>query len=48
MNSHEWTSVAYQETQAGTTTTVVFIMALLVASLVLSPHNTVLTSPHLP
>ena len=25
---YEWTSVAYQETQAGTTTTVVFVMAL--------------------
>ncbi len=28
---YEWTSVAYRETQAGNTTTIVFIMALLVA-----------------
>ncbi len=33
---YEWTSVAYQETQAGNTTTIVFIMALLVAFLVLA------------
>ena len=33
---YEWTSVAYQETQAGTTTSVVFIMALIVAFLVLA------------
>ena len=30
---YEWTSVAYQETQAGSTTTIVFLMALLVAFL---------------
>ena len=42
---YEWTSVAYQETQAGTTTTVVFIMALLVAFLVLAAQYESWTSP---
>lgn len=32
----EWTSVAYQETQAGNTTTIVLVMALIVAFLVLA------------
>ena len=42
---YEWTSVAYQETQAGTTTTVVFVMALLVAFLVLAAQYESWTSP---
>lgn len=42
---YEWTSVAYQETQAGSTTTIVFIMALLVAILVLSAQYESWTSP---
>ncbi|MBQ8672720.1 MAG: multidrug efflux RND transporter permease subunit [Bacteroides sp.] len=42
---YEWTSVAYQETQAGTTTTVVFLMALLVAFLVLAAQYESWTSP---
>ena len=42
---YEWTSVAYQETQAGTTTTVVFVMALLVAFLVLAAEYESWTSP---
>ena len=42
---YEWTSVAYQETQAGTTTTVVFIMALLVVFLVLAAQYESWTSP---
>ena len=33
---YEWTSVAYQETQAGNTTTIVLVMALIVAFLVLA------------
>ena len=33
---YEWTSVAYQETKAGSTTMLIFGMALLVAFLVLS------------
>ena len=42
---YEWTSVAYQETQAGSTTTIVFLMALLVAFLVLAAHYESWTSP---
>lgn len=42
---YEWTSVAYQETQAGTTTSIVFIMALLVAFLVLAAQYESWTSP---
>lgn len=42
---YEWTSVAYQETQAGSTTTIVFIMALLVAFLVLAAQYESWTSP---
>ena len=42
---YEWTSVAYQETQAGNTTTIVFIMALLVAFLVLAAQYESWTSP---
>ena len=42
---YEWTSVAYQETQAGTTTSVVFIMALIVAFLVLAAQYESWTSP---
>jgi len=42
---YEWTSVAYQETQAGTTTTVVLVMALLVAFLVLAAQYESWTSP---
>lgn len=42
---YEWTSVAYQETQAGSTTTLVFIMALLVAFLVLAAQYESWTSP---
>lgn len=43
--SYEWTSVAYQETQAGSTTTIVFLMALLVAFLVLAAQYESWTSP---
>lgn len=42
---YEWTSVAYQETQAGTTTSAVFVMALLVAFLVLAAQYESWTSP---
>ena len=42
---YEWTSVAYQETQAGNTTTIVFIMALIVAFLVLAAQYESWTSP---
>lgn len=42
---YEWTSVAYQETQAGNTTTIVFLMALLVAFLVLTAQYESWTSP---
>lgn len=42
---YEWTSVAYQETQAGSTTTIVFLMALLVAFLVLAAQYENWTSP---
>ena len=42
---YEWTSVAYQETQAGSTTTIVFLMALLVAFLVLAAQYESWTSP---
>ena len=42
---YEWTSVAYQETQAGNTTTIVFLMALLVAFLVLAAQYESWTSP---
>ena len=42
---YEWTSVAYQETHAGTTTTIVFVMALLVAFLVLAAQYESWTSP---
>lgn len=42
---YEWTSVAYQETKAGSTTSIIFIMALLVAYLVLSAQYESWTSP---
>lgn len=42
---YEWTSVAYQETQAGSTTMLVFAMALLVAYLVLSAQYESWSSP---
>lgn len=42
---YEWTSVAYQETQAGNTTSIVFLMALLVAFLVLAAQYESWTSP---
>lgn len=42
---YEWTSVAFQETQAGNTTTIVFLMALLVAFLVLAAQYESWTSP---
>ena len=42
---YEWTSVAYQETQAGNTTTIVLIMALIVAFLVLAAQYESWTSP---
>lgn len=42
---YEWTSVAYQETQAGSTTTIILIMALLVAYLVLAAQYESWTSP---
>ena len=42
---YEWTSVAYQETQAGSTTTIVFLMALLVAIIVLAAQYESWTSP---
>ncbi|QUT76243.1 Efflux pump membrane transporter BepE [Bacteroides salyersiae] len=42
---YEWTSVAYQETQAGSTTTIVFLMALLVAFLVLAAQYESWASP---
>ena len=41
----EWTSVAYQETQAGNTTPLVFAMALLVVFLVLAAQYESWTSP---
>ena len=43
--SYEWTSVAYQETQAGSTTMLVFAMALLVSFLVLAAQYESWTSP---
>ncbi len=42
---YEWTSVAYQETHAGSTTTLVLIMALLVVFLVLAAQYESWTSP---
>lgn len=42
---YEWTSVAYQETQAGDTTTIVLIMALIVVFLVLAAQYESWTSP---
>lgn len=42
---YEWTSVAYQETHAGSTTTIVFVMALIVAFLVLAAQYESWTSP---
>lgn len=42
---YEWTSVAYQETHAGSTTTLVLIMALIVAFLVLAAQYESWTSP---
>lgn len=42
---YEWTSVAYQETQAGSTTTIILIMALLVAYMVLAAQYESWTSP---
>lgn len=42
---YEWTSVAYQETKAGSTTSTIFILALLVAFLVLAAQYESWTSP---
>ena len=42
---YEWTSVAYQEVHAGSTTTIVLVMALLVAFLVLAAQYESWTSP---
>lgn len=42
---YDWTSVAYQETKAGSTTVIIFAMALLVAFLVLSAQYESWTSP---
>ena len=42
---YEWTSVAYQETHAGSSTIVVLVMALLVAYLVLAAQYESWTSP---
>lgn len=42
---YEWTSVAYQETQSGNTTTLVLIMALIVVFLVLAAQYESWTSP---
>lgn len=42
---YEWTSVAYQETESGNTTTIVLIMALLVVFLVLAAQYESWTSP---
>ena len=42
---YEWTSVAYQETHAGSTTSIIFIIALLVAFLVLAAQYESWTSP---
>lgn len=42
---YEWTSVAYQEIHAANTTTVIFVMALLVVFLVLSAQYESWTSP---
>lgn len=42
---YEWTSVAYQETEAGATTTIILVMALLVAFLVLAAQYESWTSP---
>lgn len=42
---YEWTSVAYQETRAGRSATVVFLMALLVVYLVLAAQYESWTSP---
>ena len=45
MFGYEWTSMAYQETQAGTSTIIIFAMALLVAYLVLSAQYESWTNP---
>ena len=42
---YEWTSVAYQETQAGNSTAIILVMALLVAYLVLAAQYESWTSP---
>ena len=42
---YEWTSVAYQETQASSSTTIILVMALLVAYLVLAAQYESWTSP---
>lgn len=42
---YEWTSVAYQETHSGNTTTIVLIMALIVVFLVLAAQYESWTSP---
>ena len=42
---YEWTSVAYQETHSGNTTTLILIMALVVAFLVLAAQYESWTSP---
>lgn len=42
---YEWTSVAYQETHAGSTTTIIFVIAMLVAFLVLAAQYESWTSP---
>lgn len=45
MFGYEWTSVAYQETSSGNTTTIILIIALLVAYLVLCAQYESWTSP---
>lgn len=42
---YEWTSVAYQENESGSTTAIIFIMALVVAILVLAAQYESWTSP---
>jgi hydrophobe/amphiphile efflux-1 (HAE1) family protein len=42
---YEWTSVAYQETQSGSSTVVIFLMAIIVAYMVLAAQYESWTSP---
>lgn len=42
---HEWTGLSYQEENAGSTTTVIFILAILVAFLILAAQYESWTSP---